>query len=495
MAKYSDGHYDGPNGMHGVPTWRVAGFSLNNSATNCYLFMTWYVAYYLTGFVGAGVILAGSFSMISRIWDGVTDPFVGLIVDRTNGKFGKNRPFMVIGNVTMFVSVFLMYYVTPLLPQGIRLVWFFIINAIFYLGYTCQCIITKAGQSCLTNDPKQRPIFGVVDGICTPVVFALGEMLVSLVLVPKYGKMEALGVFQEMFLVMGISSAILTAIAFISIAPKDNIKYFGTGKEQKVGFKDYADVLMHNRAIQMLVASASTDKLGMNAKTTTVTLILFGIVAGNYALSGIVAGYTTIVTIAFILFGVGYIAREMGQKRALVVGSIGCVITNALMMALWWFGDPSTLSLPGDGAFTGFTFFTIAFVALYLIAQGMQNISSAVVITMTADCTDYETYRTGRYVPGMIGTLFSFVDKMVSSVAPMIASLMLAAIGFKDTMPDIGTPLTPQLKFVGLFLAFGILIIMNGVNLIAMHFYPLDKKKMEEIQDEIAAIKAKAATA
>lgn len=72
---------------------------------------------------------------------------------------------------------------------------------------------------------------------------------------------------------------------------------------------------------------------------------------------------------------------------------------------------------------------------------------------------------------------------------------MLAAIGFKESMPDIGTPLTPQLKFVGLFLAFGILIIMNGVNLLAMHFYPLTKEKMEEIQGEIAAIKAKAATA
>ena len=495
MAEYSEGHYDGPNGMHGVPLWRVAGFSLNNSATNCYLFMTWYVAYYLTGFVGAGVILAGSFSMIARIWDGVTDPFVGLIVDRTNGKFGKNRPFMVIGNITMFVSTFLMYNLTPYLPEGFRLIWFFIVNAVFYLGYTCQCIITKAGQSCLTNDPKQRPIFGVVDGICTPTVFALGEMWISLSLVPKYGKLESIGLFREMSLTLGIISAVLTAIAFISIAPKDNIKYFGTGKAQKVGFKDYADVLMHNRAIQMLVASASTDKLGMNAKTATITLILYGIVAGNYALSGIVAGYTTFVTIIFILFGVGYIAREMGQKRALVVGSIGCVITNALMMALWWFGDPSTLSLPGDGVFTGFSFFTITFVTLYLISQGMQNISSAVVITMPADCTDYETYRSGRYVPGMIGTLFSFVDKMVSSVAPMIASLMLAAIGFKESMPDIGTPLTPQLKFVGLFLAFGILIIMNGVNLLAMHFYPLTKEKMEEIQGEIAAIKAKAATA
>ena len=34
---------------------------------------------------------------------------------------------------------------------------------------------------------------------------------------------------------------------------------------------------------------------------------------------------------------------------------------------------------------------------------------------MTADCADYEVYRSGRYVPGLMGTLFSFVDKLISS--------------------------------------------------------------------------------
>ena len=74
---------------------------------------------------------------------------------------------------------------------------------------------------------------------------------------------------------------------------------------------------------------------------------------------------------------------------------------------------------------------------------------------MTADCADYETYRSGKYVPGLMGTLFSFIDKLVSSLAPMIASLCLSAIGFKEAMPDLTTPFTPQLKIVGIFLMYG----------------------------------------
>ena len=90
----------------------------------------------------------------------------------------------------------------------------------------------------------------------------------------------------------------------------------------------------------------------------------------------------------------------------------------------------------------------------------------------------------------MMGTLFSFVDKVISSFAPMIAGLMFAAIGFKDKMPDVGTPYSDELKYVAIFLSYGIVIIGLICNLVALKFYPLTKEKMAEIQTEIARIKA-----
>ena len=58
--------YYGENGIHRVPLWRIAGFAANNLATNMYLFLMGYVAYYLTGFVGVAVVTASSFSMAMR---------------------------------------------------------------------------------------------------------------------------------------------------------------------------------------------------------------------------------------------------------------------------------------------------------------------------------------------------------------------------------------------------------------------------------------------
>ena len=111
---------------------------------------------------------------------------------------------------------------------------------------------------------------------------------------------------------------------------------------------------------------------------------------------------------------------------------------------------------------------------------------------MIADCTDYEVYRSGKYVPGLMGTLFSFVDKVISSLATTVVGVMCAAIGFTEALPTVDTPLTPALKFVGVFGLVGLTMIGLIANVIAMHFYPLTGEKMKEIQAEVAAIKAKA---
>ena len=72
----------------------------------------------------------------------------------------------------------------------------------------------------------------------------------------------------------------------------------------------------------------------------------------------------------------------------------------------------------------------------------------------------------------------------------MIASLCLSAIGFKEVMPDLNTPFTPQLKIVGIFLMYGLVSIGLLVNVIAMKYYPLTAEKMEEVRERIAEIKA-----
>jgi len=502
MKEVSSKYY-GENGIHRVPLWRIAGFALNNTATNLYLMLMGYVSFYLMGWVGLAQVAAGSFSMMMRIWDGVTDPIIGFVVDKTNGKFGKNRPFMIVGNVILAVTSFVLFHVTHLLPESkiIRYGFFIVIAAVYYIGYTCQCVVTKSAQTCLTNDPKQRPMFASFDAVYNVILFALIGIVYSQAAVryasfdpTNQGGYGATQFFHAMWLFTAIVSGLFTAIAVISIAPKDRSEFFGTGKPIKVGLKDYWEVLKNNRAIQMLVVSASSDKLAAQAKTSAVTVAMFACLAGSKALMGSVQALTTVPVCIATFLAISLVATRLGQRKAMLIGSWGGIVTNALLAVLWIFGDPTTMTNnPATGALNFASMFLLLHLLLSIIQGGFQGIAGNIVIPMTADCADYEVYRSGKYLPGLMGTLFSFVDKIVSSFAPMITSIVFAAIGFADHNPVDPSEASMALRYAVAFLAFGIIIIGLICNIVAMKFYPLTKEKMEEIQAEVAAIKAKAA--
>jgi len=495
MSKPINPKFLGENGIHRVPLWRIGGFALNNTATNLYMFMMNYVSYYLLGWVGVGMMLASSFSMIMRLWDGVTDPIVGFMVDKTNGKFGKNRPFMVIGNLILAVTSFVLFHVTHLLPQVARLPFFIVVSAIYYLGYTAQCVVTKSAQSCLTNDPKQRPLFASFDGVYNTVLFTLIAVIAANTAV----KYEAVGGyastewFHSMWLMTAIVSGICTAIAVFSIAPKDRVEFFGTGKPVKVGLKDYWEVLKNNRAIQMLVISASSDKLASTSKTSAVGVAMFAVLAGSTALQGTMSMVTVVPCMIATFLSISLLAPKWGQRKAMLFGSWGGIVANALMILLWMFGDPTTMTSNPAAGTIHWGFFTIAYVVMMVVCSAFQGISGNIVIPMTADCADYEVYRSGKYVPGLMGTLFSFVDKIISSFAPMIAGAMFTICGFADRNPTSPDDYSFKLRVGVIAVAYGMLILGLICNIIALKFYPLTKEKMEEIRVEVEAIKAKAA--
>lgn len=534
---------DQATGIHRAKGWEIGFFSLNNLSTNLYMLLMSSISYFLVGIVGVGVVLAGSISTIMRVWDGVTDPFVGMIVDRTNTKFGKNRPFIVIGQVILFVASFLMFRLIPTVSPSIRFPLYIVLYMIYIIGYTCQCVVTKSAQSCLTNDPAQRPVFSMWDSVWVTLAFSfIWPIVLSTYLIPNYtlnsaqhadkiaelvaqtphladmltesNGVQILSGFYNpemwamMQLVIGGISLVMAVLAIIGISRKDNIKYFGLGNEQKVGFKDYVDVLAHNRGIQMLVVSASTDKLASSAKSnTTVMVCLWGIVFGNYAMYSSNSAITTIPILILTLFLMNKVACKMGQKKALLMGTYGSMICAVITCILIMLGankgimqlpvfsltKPSTfagLFMPSNWSMLGLVWVIVA-----ILMGAFNNMAGNIVIPMTADCADYEVYRTGRYVPGLMGTLFSFVDKLISSLATTFVALTFAAIGFKDVLPTAETPFSNGILIATIVCFLGFPMIGWLCNIISMHFYPLTKEKMAEIRDEIARIKNEQAQA
>lgn len=233
----------------------------------------------------------------------------------------------------------------------------------------------------------------------------------------------------------------------------------------------------------MLVLAASTDKLATQIRSNATTgVMLYGIVMGNYALLGSISMIVLVPNMILIIVGTS-IAARLSSKRATIIFTWMSIIFTILLAALLIFGDPTQISLEHFG------FMTIGYLFLYVLANGCSGITTGLATPMIADCADYELYQSGNYAPALMGTVFGFFDKVVSSFATTIVGYCVVAIGFVDQLPQVGDAYSTSLFWMTMFLFIGIPIIGWICSLIAMKFYPLDKEKMIEVQEKIADMK------
>lgn len=243
--------------------------------------------------------------------------------------------------------------------------------------------------------------------------------------------------------------------------------------------KDYLEVIKNNKGIQMLIISVTSDKLALGvAGNATVVAMLYGIFFGDYSMSGIMSLGALVGGMIITIIGVG-IARKQGQKKAYILFTKIALASFSLIAIIL------ILAQPGDIGLSNIGMMTIAFAILYIIGFGSYMVAGNLSIPMIADCTDYETYLSKRYIPGMMGTLFSFVDKLLSSLSTTIVGFSVILIGF-DVLPDIGTPFTNQIKYLTIMLFCGLPILAWIISLIAMRHYPLDREMMEKVQFTIS---------
>ena len=106
------------NGVNRAKFYQLALFPMNNGATNVYFVLILsYIATFGNKVLGLAMVFASFMVTGMRVFDAITDPIIGALMDKTNTKFGKFRPFMVIGNAIMAVSVLALYILTPLIPS------------------------------------------------------------------------------------------------------------------------------------------------------------------------------------------------------------------------------------------------------------------------------------------------------------------------------------------------------------------------------------------
>lgn len=289
-----------------------------------------------------------------------------------------------------------------------------------------------------------------------------------------------------------VISIILTVLAIIGIWEKDNPKYFGIGgeKQEKIKISEYIQVLKENDPMKRLMVAGAGCKLALSIATNlTVLCMLYGCMMNNYDglyLPMMALGY--VFSVPFFLLTVRT-SQKKGQKASLmryVSVALVCYVGVLVLLLLWKQGNPAwNLSL-FDGKHITINLYTVLFIVFFGIGYGAYYSTADMPIPMVADCSDYETYRSGRYIPGIMGTLFSLVDKLVSSLSTTVVGIAVSLIGL-EKLPTAETPYTPGMNWVVIILFCIIPMLAWGITLLAMRKYELTGPRMKEIQQINAA--------
>lgn len=458
--------------------WRLPAWACHQSASSIISVAMAFASYLATGSYGIAVMAAGIIASATRIFDAAIDPFLALFTDRLTTRFGRVRILIIMGRSIQILCILGLFF----WGIGKGAVVYTAIYCVYYVGASISAIASHTGNPVITTDPKERPKIFRWMLIYSTCITALLTFYRSNYLFVKHGGLN-LGAFQELALTASVVVIVMEIIACIAITPNDVPGAFPKKANGKgVTFMDMFKLLAGNRAMQMYVVAGVSDKIASQViRQAAISTLVFGIVIGNYEFNGTFSLIKIVPSIILLFYG-SHLAGKNGTKKALIQWTTISIACAAVMILFMTVIDPTAVSVN--------PVITALFVVLYLAYMCCSNVVSSCTNAMVPDIVDYELYRTGSFLPGTVGTLYSLIDELISSCSDTILALCLTMIGYVSVQPQPGDACTSSVFWMTMFLWMGLPIIGWVCTLVAMKWYPLDKEKMAEVQKKNAELRA-----
>ena len=412
--------------------------------------VTSFLMYFYTDVAKLTLTQVGTIMLIGGIVDAISDPLMGVFIDKTKTKWGKSRPYLLFCAIPMAISCILLFYV-PNISESYRYAYALVTYTFYTVAYTAICIPQNVLMTSITDNQKERLEVNMFGTLGTTI----GQFLVSalaLKAVASFGQgSEANGYFRTM-IVFGAIGAFLILACFKStrerIAPPENVK---------VTVKDLL-VSMKNRP-WIICAVSSLCVIATVVVRATSTVYFAQYVLNDVSVAAKMLSITSIVGVPVVIL-TPILAPKFGKRNVLVFGTILAILGS---VAMHFTTDNITLTL----------------ILTVITAVGLAC-PTGVIYVMTAESIDYGEWKHGVRIQGFLMAFVGFGVKIANSVATMITSNILNRGGYVGGAA-VQTESAKNAIQINYLL---IPIILLAIIVIANCFYDLDKK-YPKIREEL----------
>lgn len=365
-----------------------------------------YLMFYYTDIALINAAAVGVIFLIARIIDAVSDPVMGFIIDKTNTRYGRFRPYLLFGSVILGLTAFACFTIPADYTENGKIVYAAVTYIALSLAYTVVNIPYSALTSAISADPDERTkitavrvMFAVISGM---VVAQIGN------LVDFFGEGDKLLGYRY---AIGFAAILSTVLLWTT---------FATTKER-------------------CIAEPSSE--------TSYTLKeSIGLLAKNKPLIILSTVFLLILTAGFISFSVNIYFLEHVMKRPDLIGTsimIGTVTTFLgtfiVPMTTAKYGKKETaiVTLTAFGVthlFFAWNFYSINSVELYFVIIAIKGFLNAFAWAMgwamLPDTIEYGEKQTGIRSEGLVYSTFSFCQKLGMALSGVITGFVLSQYGY-----------------------------------------------------------------
>lgn len=429
-----------------------------------YMLSASYILYYYQDILGVSAIAMGMILMAARVFDAFNDPIMGIVVAKTRTKWGKFRPWLLIGTLINAVILYLMFAAPPALNGGGLVAYAAITYVLWGVTYTMMDIPYWSMIPAFTEGGKEREGLSTLARSCAGVGSAL-ITIITMKCVYLLGQGNERNGFRMFALIIAVIFVIFISITCLSIKEKS------TADVDSPSIRQMFSALLHNDQAMAIVITIVLINCSIYI-TSNLVIYFFKYDFGganwydSFTLFNMFGGAIQILSM-MVFFPV---IRKWLSARQVFVTSIGMAAAGyGILLALM---------------FTNMTNIYLLFIPAFLIfaAFGFQTVLTTVFL---ANTVDYGELKNGRRDESVIFSMQTFVVKLASGVAALIASICLSICRLSDDTSQVVE--AAQGSVLGLRFTMTVIPI---IGLVATFFifrkrYILTEEKVEEIAAKV----------
>lgn len=409
-----------------------------------------YVTYFATNFMGIPAATAGIIFMLAKIFDGVTDIIAGYVIDRTNSKLGKGRPYD-LAIVGYWISVVLLFS-APEMGISASCVYLFvmysIINSVFVTLLNCSGSVYLSNAIEKTEQSISLASFsGFISFISVTIVsIILPQMVATMGMTRKGWGMIAL--------ILAVPSTLIGVIRFFTIK---EIKKTDTVTADKFTMKEVLRLLIKNKYILLFAFVIFTSNIGSNI-VSGVSTYYYLYIMHDIGLASLMA--LSMLAFVITLLFVPILSKKIGFMNIMRATSL-IGMAGYLLRLL----DVSSIPL----LFMSSLFGMMGFYMMFSFAG-----------TFVIDCMDYGEWKNGKRSEGIIASAQSVTAKIGTAIGAALVGILMGMAGYEGSLATQSASANTMI----ILLSSLIPAIFCFIQFILLLFYNLDKK-LPQIREDL----------